>query len=283
MSSPAVQPIVALLAYPVAANPMQYMIEKAFARHDLDWRFLTLEVSPDDLGDAVRGLRAMGFRGGMAAEPHKRAILPLLGKTTDSAALIGTVNLILREDHILVGENTEGKGLVESVRRWLNPAGRRFFVVGAGQAGRAAAVELAAAGAAEIRVMNRTPDKADALVALLTEKFPAVAASAVAWADHVPVPPDADVLVNATSMSAGDPAARLPLALDSLRRELLVADLTISPPGTRLLRDAAARGCTTLDGLAVLVEQVAVALRLWIGQDPDRQVMREAIEEFLEA
>jgi shikimate dehydrogenase len=277
-----VQPIVALLAYPVAANPMQYVIEKAFARHDLDWRFLTLEVAPDDLGDAVRGMRAMGFRGGMAAEPHKQTILPLLGKTTDSAALIGTVNLILREEHVLVGENTEGKGLVEAVRRWMSPAGRRFFLVGAGQAGRAIAVELAAAGAAEIRVMNRTPEKAAALVSLLTEKFPAVAASAVAWEENVSVPADADVLVNASSIAAGEPEARLPLATESLRRELLVADMAISPPGTRLLRDAAARGCTTVDGLTSLVEQVAVAFRLWIGQDPDRQVMREAIEEFLE-
>ena len=86
MSSAAVQPLLALLACPVGGNPTQYMIEKAVAHHDLDWRYLTFEVGPDELGDAVRGLRALGFRGAHCAAPHKQAVVPLLDRTTDTAA-----------------------------------------------------------------------------------------------------------------------------------------------------------------------------------------------------
>ena len=146
MPSPSVQPILAMLAHPVDANPAQYMIEKAFGYHDLDWRYLTLEVAPEHLADAVRGMRAMGFRGGNAAQPHQQTISALLDRTSETAALIGAVNLILREDDQLVGENTEGRGLVESLRGLTDPAGKRFLLLGAGQMAWSAAVELAVAG-----------------------------------------------------------------------------------------------------------------------------------------
>ena len=279
--SPSVQPILALLAHPVAANPTQYMIEKAFGYHDLDWRYLTLEVAPHQLADAVRGMRAMGFRGGNVASPHQQAISALLDRTTESAALIGAVNLILREDDCLVGENIEGKGLVESLRGLTEPAGKRILLLGAGQEARSVAVELAAAGAAELRLMDRNAAVATELASLVAGKFTA-ATSATPWEGDCQVPADVDVLINATSIACDEPDARVPVAVESLRPELIVADMTVAPPETRLLLDATSRGCKTLDGLTMLIEQVALGFRLWTGVDPNRQVMREAIEEFLE-
>lgn len=281
VSSPAVQPIVALLSYPVGGNPTQYMIEKAFAHHDLDWRYLTFEVTSEGLGDAIRGMQAMGFCGGHLGRPHKQAVIPLLNRATETAQMIGSVNLIFREHDALVGENTEGKGLLQSLRRVVHPAGKRIVLLGAGPMARAVGVELAPAAPAEILVVNRTLQHARSLAELLAEKFQ-VSASAVAWEGDYQVPPETEVLIHATAIGQEDPEARVPLAVDGLRPELLVADVTADPPRTRLVREAGDRGCTTLDGLGMYIDQVAVGLKLWTGVDPDRDVMREAIEEFLE-
>lgn len=281
MSSPSVQPILALLGYPVGGNPIQYMIEKALAQHELDWRYLTFEVSPEQLGDAVRGLRALGFRGGHCAEPHKQAVLPLLDRVGETAAAVGAVNVFFREENVLVGENTEGRGFLEALRRLTDPAGKRCAILGAGRMGRAIAVELAAAGAAELTIVHRTAPRAEELAELLAGKF-GLKVSAAPWEGDYAVPSDCDVLVHATTIGQQDPEARPPVVFDSLRAGLIVADATADPPKTRLLREAAERGCTTLDGLSMFVEQVAAALRLWTGVEPDRSAMRDAVEEFWE-
>jgi shikimate dehydrogenase len=280
MSSSAVQPLLALLASPVGGNPTQYMIEKAVAHHDLDWRYLTFEVGPDDLGDAVRGLRALGFRGAHCASPHRQAVIPLLDHTTDTAAMIGAVNLISREENALVGENTEGKGVVEAIRAAFDPVAKTAVVLGAGWIARAVAVELAAAGVAAITILNRTDSHAAELVDTLSGKF-AATVSSISWLDDYHLPPEAELLVNATSIEHGDSDARLPIVADTLRPDLFVADVTANSPETWLLGEARQRGCKTVDGLTMFIEQVAIGLRLWTGIDPNRQVLRDAAEEFL--
>ena len=281
MSSPAVQPLLALLASHVGGNPTQYMFEKAFSHHDLDWRYLTFEVTPEGLGDAVRGLRALGFRGGHCADPHKQAVLSCLDRTTETAALIGAVNLFFREEDALVGDNTEAKGLLQMIRGVLDPTGKRIVLLGAGRMARAIAVELATAGAAGITVVNRTEAHATEIVSLLAGKFD-VPVTAIAWQEDFAVPADADILIHATSLGNAASDVPLPLAVDSLRPELLVADMTMTSPRTWLLAEAAQRGCKTIDGLNGFIERVAIGFQVWTGVDPDRQVLREAVEEFLE-
>lgn len=270
-----------MLASHVGGNPTQYMFEQAFARHDLDWRYLTFEIAPDDLGDAVRGLRTLGFRGGHCADPHKQAVLPWLDRLTDVAATVGTVNLIFREENALVGENTEGKSVVQAIRGVLDPSGKRVVLLGAGRVARAVAVELAAAGAADIMVVNRTESRAGELVALLSGKFE-VPISTMPWHEEFEVPPEAEILIQATSLGHGASEEPLPLVLESLRPELLVADVAADTPHTWLLSGAAQQGCRTVDGLSIFIEQVAIGFQLWTGVDPDRQILREAVEEFLE-
>ena len=113
-SSPqALQEIVCCLGQPVAGNPTQYMMEKAFVAAGLDWRYLTLEVPAEKLADAVRGLRALGFRGANFTIPHKVAVIPLLNELSPAAELMGAVNCIKRDGDKLLGENTDGKGFVQ--------------------------------------------------------------------------------------------------------------------------------------------------------------------------
>lgn len=281
MSSPAVQPVLALLASHVGGNPTQYMFEQAFAHHNLDWRYLTFEIAPENLGDAVGGLRALGFRGGHCANPHKQAVLPWLDRTTETAAMVGAGNLIFREENALVGENIEGKGVVQTIRGTLDPAGKRVVLLGAGRVARAVAVELAAAGVAELVIVNRTESRAAELAAMLAAKFQ-VPALAVPWEAEYVVTPDTDLLIQAASLGHGDDQPRPPVMLDSLRPELLVADVAADSPHSWLLGEAAQRGCKTVDRLSMFIEQAAIGFRLWTGVDPNRQVLREAVEEFLE-
>jgi shikimate dehydrogenase len=154
-------------------------------------------------------------------------------------------------------------------------------LLGAGSVARAIGVELALAGAGEITVVNRSEAPGRDLVELL-ENGLEVPASLALWDSEYEIPPETDLLVNATSVGRGDEDARLPLVLDELPTEAIVADVTIDPPRTRLIRQAEERGLTPIDGLEVLIGQMAINLKLWTGVDADQAVMREAVEEFLE-
>lgn len=281
MCNSSVQPILALLGLPVAGNPAQYMVEKALEHHGLDWRYLSLEIAPENLADAVRGMRAMGFRGGNCSGPHKQAVAPLLDRLTQAAELTGVVNCIWREEDRLVGENTEGQGFLESLRRRTDPAGKRVVLLGAGRMARAVAVELALAKAARITVVARTEQPGRELADLVSGKLGAAASSAL-WEGTYAVPADTQLLVDATSPGDRSPGAALPLDLEQLSAEAIVAEAGFDPPRTRLLQEVSARGCPTIDGLETFIDQTAINFRLWTAIEPDRTVLREAVEEFLE-
>ncbi|HEX3725392.1 MAG TPA: shikimate dehydrogenase [Pirellulales bacterium] len=280
MSHPAIQEIVAVFGQPVTGNPTQYMMEKAFAALGLDWRYLTIEVAPQDLGDAIRGMWAMGFRGCNLTIPHKVEVIQYLDRIGESAGLMGAVNCVNRVGDELVGENTDGKGFAQSLKTLTDPAGKNILLLGAGGAARAIAVEMALAGAARITVVNRGEARGHELVTLINEKTH-VPSEFVKWQGTYKVPPDADVVINATSIGLGDASARVPLDPHSLEADMVVADVIFNPPETRLIRDARERGCQTLDGLGMLVNQAVIAFKIWTGRDANADVMRDALEEFL--
>jgi shikimate dehydrogenase len=269
------QELVALLGQPVEENPTQAMVEAAFGAAGLDWRYLTIEVAPARLGDAVRGARAMGFRGFNCTIPHKVAVVEHLDRLSRAATLIGAVNTVVREGDELVGENTDGAGFLAALRRRRDPAGARVVLLGAGGAARAIGVELALAGAAAITVVNRGPERGAELGALLGAH---VEVRVEELADGFRVPADADLVVNATSIGLyPDVDAEVPLDPAEAAGRTLVADVVPNPPETRFLRDAAAAGCETLNGLEMLVEQGRIGFRLWTGAEPDVEVMRDAL------
>jgi shikimate dehydrogenase len=273
------QELTACFGKPVAENPTQVMVEAAYRHHGLAWRYLTVEVDPADLGDAVRGARAMGFAGFNCTIPHKVAVIPHLDGLGESAAFVGAVNCVVRRGRELFGENTDGKGFVESLRAVADPAGRRVVLFGAGGAARAVGVELALAGARSIKVVNRGEERGRDLVTLLTRKTN-VRAEYVPWRGDQDVPAGTDIVINATSIGLHpDGDARLPLNLDTLHPGMIVADVIPNPPRTRLVRDAAARGCRVIDGLGMLVNQGVLGIRYWTGIDADAAVMRRALEE----
>jgi shikimate dehydrogenase len=261
-------------------NPTVAVVESAFTHSGLDWRYVNMEVAPSDLGAAVAGARAMGFRGFNLSMPHKETVIAHLDGLAPSAAIIRAVNCVVREGNRLIGHNTDGQGFVESLRPVADPAGRHVAVIGAGGAARAVAVELALAGARRITIANRTLSRADDIAAVIRQEC-GVEAEAHATGATWQVPDDCDVVVNATSVGLSAPDALPPVDLDSLRAGQVVADVVFEPADTRLLRSARERGCVTVDGLGMLAVQAAAAIRLWTGIEPDLAVMRDALSAAL--
>jgi shikimate dehydrogenase len=273
------QELTAVFGKPVAENPTQAMVEAAYRYHGLPWRYLTIEVDPENLGDAVRGARAMGFAGFNCTIPHKVAVIEHLDELGESARLMGAVNCVVRRGDRLIGENTDGKGFLQSLQERTDPAGKRVVIFGAGGAARAIAVELALAGVEGITVVNRTETRGRTLVELLASAT-GVTADLVVWREDFEVPGGTDVVINATSIGLyPDVDARVPVAVETLAPGMIVADVIPNPPQTRLLREAQERGCTVIDGLGMLVSQGVIGVRYWCGLTPDAAVMRRALVE----
>jgi shikimate dehydrogenase len=273
------QEITAVLGKPVAENPTQVMVEAAYRHHGLPWRYLTLEVDPADLADAVRGAKALGFAGFNCTIPHKVSVIPFLDEIAESARLMGAVNCVVRRGDRFVGENTDGKGFLKSLKEIVDPGGKTVLLFGAGGAARAIGVELALAGAARITVVNRGKQRGGELAALLSQRTNAKA-DYQAWGGRFAVPAGTDVVINATSIGLyPDVDAELPVDLASLQPRMVVADVIPNPPRTRLIRSASERGCRVIDGLGMLVNQGVIGVKHWTGVDADPSVMRAALED----
>jgi len=281
------QELVGCYGFPVAENPTQAMIEPAFRAMDLDWRYLTLEVKPEDLAAAVAAARAFGFQGFNCTIPHKVAVIEHLDGLGESARLMGAVNCVVRQDDgRLIGENTDGKGFVSSYRELDDPKGKSMVMFGAGGAARAIGVEMALAGVKKITVVNRGAERGRELKALLkSERLAAAIGRAIDvtycdWDGEFVIPEGTDMVVNATSIGLfPEVDARVPVVAESLKENMVVADVIPNPPETHFVREARARGCKTIDGLGMLVAQGVIGIEFWTGRCPDPAVMRAGLEE----
>ena len=260
-------------------NPTVAMIEAAFGHHNLNWRYVNCEVPPSKLAEAVKGARAMGWRGFNLSIPHKVAVIPLLDGLGESAAIMGAVNCAVNRDGKFIGENTDGKGFLKSLMEVTDPAGKQVVLFGAGGAARAIGVELALAGAASVTVINRSRERGEPLVKLLKEKT-RTQATFVLWAKNFAVPLGTEIVVNATSIGLGDGNVPLDIDVRSLHPGQIVADVIVDPPDTRFLRDARQRGCMVIDGLGMLINQGVIGVKYWTGVDVDPAVMRRKLEEI---
>lgn len=277
------QELVGCYGYPVSENPTQAMIEPAFRALGLDWRYLTLEVRQESLKQAVEGARAFGFQGFNCTIPHKVEVIQYLDGLGESAELMGAVNCVVNRGGKLIGENTDGKGFVVSLRELDDPKDKSVVIFGAGGAARAISVEMALAGANRITIVNRSEERGRGLLELLQgrvlERRPDLQSELVLWEGDYSIPSGVDIVINATSIGLyPDIEARLALDADSLNSEMIVADVIPNPPKTRLVQDATAKGCRVIDGLSMLVGQGVIGIEYWTGRTPDASVMRAGLE-----
>jgi shikimate dehydrogenase len=266
---------------PIAENPTGIMQEAAFEALGLQWRYLLLHVTAENLEDAVQGARVLGFRGFNCTIPHKVAVMDLLDEIAPDAAKIGAVNTIRRDGDRLIGENTDGKGFLRGLREEMkvDPAGKRILLLGAGGAARAIAVELALAGARELTIYNRSIERGESMVNDLVTRANANA-TFKSWSETVQVTDDFDILVNATSIGLYPDVSAMPdVNLDTAPESLLVCDVIPNPPITPLIKTARGRGMKTLNGLSMLVFQGVTGFEMWTGQKPPEDVMKKALQD----
>jgi shikimate dehydrogenase len=254
------------------------MHNASFAATGLDYVYVPLEVRPEDLPAAVRGLKALGFRGFNVTMPHKEAILPLLDGLDEAATLTGAVNTVVVEEDGLRGANTDGSGFVEAcVRSGVGLGEARLVLVGAGGAAASIAVAVLGEGAGELRILNRTRWRAVKLQERLRGAYPGAWISVHDATDTEGAIRGADVIVNATylGMKMADP---LPVPISPLGTSAVVCDAVYVPGGeTRFIRLARERGLPTVPGARMLLYQGARAQRMWTGKEPDVRAMRDAL------
>lgn len=231
------------------------------------WRYQLLPIPPELFGETVLALPAQGFRGINVTIPHKASALALAGQASDRAASIGAANLLLFEpDGQIRADNTDAPALTAALAERISIAGATALVLGAGGSARAAVWALLEAGARQVRVWNRTPQRAQALAGEL---------GAVAAASAEP----ADVLVNCTAVGLEpdhDGLQGLPLGPDDLAGYRVVVDFVYRADGTPLLSAAQAAGIPTIDGLELLVAQGALSFEQFTGRPAPVDVMSQA-------
>jgi shikimate dehydrogenase len=272
--------VVGIIGYPVGHSLSPAIHNAAFAALGLDWVYVPLPVLPDDVGAAVQGLRALGLRGANVTVPHKEAVVPHLDRLDGDAQVLRAVNTIAVRDGALVGFNTDVEGVRAAVDGVSGGSlrGAPGLLLGGGGAARAAALALARMGV-RLTVVNRTAAAAKRLSALISAAVPD---SACRWVPIEALDGElvaAQVLVvNATSLGlAGAGKVPAPLA-DTLSAGHVAFDVVYADGGTAFLKEARARGATTVDGLEMLLHQAAAAFEVWTGEKAPLGVMREALD-----
>ena len=265
--------VAAVLGWPVAHSRSPRLHGHWLARYGIDGAYVPLAVRPEVFARALRALADLGFAGANVTLPHKEAALAAADEVTDRARAIGAANTIVVHDGRLLADNTDGYGFLENLRQnvpdW-QPAAGAAVVLGAGGAARAVVHALLEAGAPELRLVNRTQSRAEALA----RAFPRV--RVFGWGDRRALD-GATLLANSTSLGmTGQPP--LPLALDGLPVQALVTDLVYSPLETPLLQAARARGNPTVDGLGMLLHQARPGFAAWFGREPEvDEALRRAV------
>ena len=267
--------LIGLFGFPVDENPTVVIMEAAFKALELNYRYNTMLVYPEDLETAVKSLKALHMKGTHITIPHKVSVIPYLDRLTDTADLIGAVNTVYEDHGQMVGENTDGKGFIKSLEdEQIKITGKKAVILGAGGAARAIAVELALAGAQKIIIVNR--DRGETLVKLINEKTTAHAEFTL-WEGCYNVDEDTDILVNCTSIGLY-PDTNVPnIDYNTLKSTTVVCDIIPNPLHTRFMAKAQACGCKTLDGFSMLINQAAVSFKLWTGIDAPVEIMKMAM------
>lgn len=259
-------PLAGVIGSPIAHSRSPVLHQHWLKTNGIDGFYIPMDVSHDSLPEVIRTLPQMGFVGVNITIPHKEAVLDLADLVTDRAALIGAANtLIFRKDGIIHADNTDGYGFIENLRHgapeW-QPKSGAAVVFGAGGAARAVLASLIEVGVPEIRLSNRSRNRADVLQKEFGAKI-----KVYDWVKAGNMMDGATTVVNTTSLGmVGNPEFRIPL--DDLSPSAVVTDLVYAPLDTPFLIKAREKGCTTVDGLGMLLYQAVPAFERWFGTRP---------------
>ncbi len=269
--------MIGLFGNPVDENPTVVLMEAAFKEKGLNYRYNTTLVKSEHLQTAVQALRAFNMKGTHITIPHKIEVCKYVDKLTDAAKLIGAVNTIYFEGDIMVGENTDGKGFIKALEdENIETSGKTAYILGAGGAAKAIAIELALVGVSKFYIANRTKEKGTQLVDTINKNTNAKA-EFVLWDSELDIPSEVDFLINATSIGLF-PDTNIPsINYDSIQEQTLVCDVIPNPIETELIKKVKKMGLKSISGFAMLVNQGAKSFELWTNVKAPIETMRDAL------
>lgn len=273
--------VVGIIGNPVDQTLSPPMHNTAFQHLNLNWCYLPFLVEKSQVGPAVQAIKGLNLVGLNVTMPFKADVIEFLDEVEEEARIVKAVNTIHRQDDVLKGYNTDGKGFLLSLKEDAETEmkGKSVFVLGCGGAARSIAYTLAQEEAGSIAILNRTRDKAEQFAVVLRKAFPSLQIAAKSFQDKFDfLLKSADIVVNATPMGKMD-LAGMPDLTSVLTERQLVCDLNSSPAISAFLKEAEKRGCQVLGGRSMLVFQGALSFKIWTRQDAPIEVMKKAIED----
>jgi len=263
--------LLGLIGNPVVHSLGPVMHNRAFAAIGYNAVYLAFKVT--DCGSAIKGIRALNIKGVSITLPHKVAVMAHLDVVDETAARIGAVNTIVNNNGKLTGYNTDCQGAVKALQTRTSIEGKSVAIIGAGGAARAIGFGLKSAAAC-LTIVNRSRATGEQLAADLQAEFLSIEALK---------PERYEILVNTTPVGMHPASDATPIAKNDFAGESVVMDIVYNPLKTRLLREAAARGCRTISGVDMFVFQGAHQFELWTGQKAPVAVMQRAVLDALTA
>lgn len=270
-----------VIGYPIEHSLSPIIHNAAIDALGIDAVYVAFHIKPSMLKEAVHGMKALGVKGFNVTMPFKNEIISYLDKLDEEAALVESVNTVVETDGAFVGYTTDGIGAFETLRSIVNNLdGLHIVVIGAGGAARALVYRLSMIPC-RITILNRTVEKAKAVV----DKFSSLTSNAkitygsLSDFDQRMIIPKADIIVNATPVGMTIPG--YPISPSLIDRSHIVFDMIYWPIETQLLREARLRGATTVNGLPMLVYQAAYSFKLWFDMFPPLDLMFKVVEEEL--
>ena len=266
-----------MLGHPVAENPIDIMFDAVYSHYGLNWQFWKSDVpSVELLRPAVAGLAPLGYRGVGITVPYKVEVIPLLDEVDADVKAIGAANYLTIENGRLIGHNNDGKGVVKAIQKQRSLKGEHVVMLGAGGAGRAMAVEIAWAGAAQLTLVTRREAQGREVAERITA-VSGVPATWQAWSSPVRVPPGTTLLMNATHLGCAPDLEPVPIDWSSVEPGCLAVDVITNPRITPFLQTAREHGCGVVDGVEMLVQLAMQLFTLWTGVVPEEAVFQRAV------
>ena len=275
--------LVILLGNPLGHSVSPPMHNRVFEKLGMDYCYMPVEVSSNNLKEVFLGLCKMNVAGFNVTIPHKVTIIEYLDELDSLAATIGAVNTICVRDGRTKGYNTDGEGFRRSLedQAKITVKGKRVFLLGCGGAARAIAMTLAFHNAEKIYIYNRTTAKAESLVDEINKNIRPCAEVVESLESQSKAIHTCDVLINSTSLGMHPDEAILPIDESLLSPDLIVADIVYNPLMTKLLRTARAKGCSIVPGLGMLIYQGAAAFELFTGIEPLVDEMSKTVHSLM--
>ncbi len=277
--------LLGVIGDPIEHSLSPVMHNAAIASLGVDYVYLAIPVKTADLSIAIAGFNAIGLQGFSITIPHKQAILSFLTEVSSVAKVVGAVNTVWRTDAGWSGTNTDVEGFIAPLQAYNRDWSQTMpLILGHGGAARAVVVGLTQLGCTEIHIVGRDVQRLSQFQQSWVDAPLPITINVHRWEQLPELMPKADLVVNTTPVGMYPNVEQSPLdnaAMQKLKEGAIAYDLIYTPNPTQFLQQAQQQGAIAIDGLEMLVQQGAAALKIWLGQTPPVDIMRQSLQKHL--